>query len=157
MKRNLFTQDPTFFSNLAEIEISYRPKVKASERKKVVTSSDAYDCMKGCFPSLEYREYFVILCLNRNNGVLGYCMISMGGMTGTVVDVRLIMQAALKANACSLVLAHNHPSGNLVPSEADKVITRKVKEAGKVLDITVLDHLIVTDETYFSFADEGLI
>jgi len=146
-----------FNSTLAEIEISYKPKCKTSELPKVVTSWEAYDCLKGAFPSLDYREFFYILCLNRNNKVLGYCQISVGGLTGTMADVRIIMQTALKANACSLILAHNHPSGNLVPSEADKDLTKKIHEAGKFLDIPVLDHVILTSESYFSFADEGLM
>lgn len=144
-------------STLAEIEISYKPRYKASELPKVVTSADAYACLKDVFPSLDYREYFYILCLNRNNKVLGYCQISSGGLSGTVADVRIIMQAALKSNACSIILSHNHPSGNLIPSEADKDLTKKIREAGKFLDIPALDHLIITSESYFSFADEGLM
>ena len=144
-------------STLAEIEISYNPKYKASELPKVVTSTDGYECLKNVFPSLDYREFFYILCLNRNNKVLGYCQISVGGVSGTIADVKIIMQTALKSNACSIILSHNHPSGNLVPSEADKEITKKISAAGKVLDIPVLDHLILTSETYFSFADEGMM
>ena len=144
-------------STLAEIEISYKPKYKASELPKVVTSADAYGCLKDVFPSLDYREYFYILCLNRNNKILGYCQISSGGLSGTVADVRIIMQTALKSNACSIILSHNHPSGNLIPSEADKDLTKKIREAGKFLDIPALDHLIITSESYFSFADEGLM
>ena len=144
-------------STLAEIEISYKPKYKASELPKVVTSADAYGCLKDVFPSLDYREYFYILCLNRNNKVLGYCQISSGGLSGTVADVRIIMQTALKSNACSIILSHNHPSGNLIPSEADKDLTKKIREASKFLDIPALDHLILTSESYFSFADEGLM
>ena len=144
-------------STLAEIEISYKPKYKASELPKVITSGDAYECLKDVFPSLDYREYFYILCLNRYNKVLGYCQISAGGLCGTVADVRMIMQTALKSNACSVILSHCHPSGNLIPSEADKELTKKIKEAGKVLDIAVLDHLILNSEKYFSFADEGLM
>jgi DNA repair protein RadC len=87
---------------------------------------------------------------------LGYCQISAGGLCGTIADVRVIMQTALKACSNSIIISHNHPSGNLTPSEADKDLTRKIREAGKVLDIAVLDHLIITSESYFSFADEGL-
>ena len=134
-------------STLAEIEIVYKPKYKASELPKVVTSGEAYECLKTAFPSLDYREYFYILCLNRNNKVLGYCQISSGGLAGTVADVRIIMQTALKSNACSIILSHNHPSGNLIPSEADKDLTKKIREAGKFFDIPVLDHLIVTSES----------
>lgn len=93
-------------STLAEIEISYKPKYKASELPKVITSGDAYICLKDVFPSLDYREYFYILCLNRNNKVLGYCQISAGGLNGTVADVRMIMQTALKSNSCSIILSH---------------------------------------------------
>ena len=157
MQNNLFTPVPMYNSTLAEIEISYKPKYKASELPKVITSGDAYECLKDVFPSLDYREYFYILCLNRNNKVLGYCQISAGGLCGTVADVRMIMQTALKSSATSILLSHNHPSGNLLPSEADKELTKKIKEAGKVLDIAVLDHLILTSEKYFSFADEGLM
>jgi DNA repair protein RadC len=157
MQKDLFFQRELFNSTLCEIEISYRPKYKASELPKVVTSGDAYECLKDIFPSLDYREYFYILCLNRNNKVLGYCQISAGGLCGTVADVRIIMQTALKSSATSIVLAHNHPSGNLIPSESDKDLTKKIKEGGKVLDIAVLDHLILTSESYFSFADEGLM
>lgn len=147
----------TNISTLAEIEIVYKPKCKLSELPKVVTSSDAYECLKEVFPSFDYREFFYILCLNRNNKVLGYCQISAGGMCGTVADVRMIMQTALKSSSTSIVLSHCHPSGNLIPSEADKDLTKKIREAGKVLDIAILDHLILTSESYLSFADEGLM
>jgi DNA repair protein RadC len=157
MQANLFTTVPMYNSTLAEIEITYKPKYRASELPKVVTSWEAYDCLKGVYPSLDYREFFYILCLNRNNKVLGYCQISSGGLSGTMADVRMIMQTALKSNSCSIILSHNHPSGNLVPSEADKELTKKIREAGKLLDIPVLDHLIITSESYFSFADEGLM
>lgn len=150
-------QQSKYPSTLAEIEISYKPKYKSSELPKVVTSTDAYNCLKDVFPSVDYREYFYILCLNRNNKVLGYCQISAGGLCGTIADVRMIMQIALKASATSIILSHNHPSGNLIPSGADKELTRKIKEGAMALDIAVLDHLIITSESFFSFADEGLM
>ena len=106
MQADLFTPREMFNSTLAEIEISYRPKVRPSELPKVVTSSDAYQILKDVFPNLDYREYFYILCLNRNNKVLGYCQISAGGLTGTMADVRMIMQTALKSNSCSIILCH---------------------------------------------------
>jgi DNA repair protein RadC len=157
MQRNLFTQDQVYHSNLAEIEIKYSTRVKPSEMDKVVTSYEAYEILKKIYPSLEHREYFYMLCLNRNNKVLGYSLISMGGLSGTIVDVRVIFQTALKASACSIILSHNHPSGNLTPSSADRDINNKIKEAGKFLDIPVLDHLILTPESFLSFADEGLM
>ena len=106
---------------------------------------------------IEYVEQFAILLLNRANEVLGVYKVSSGGITDTVADPKQIFTAALKANACSLVLSHNHPSGNLKPSKQDEELTRKIKEAGSYLDIKVLDHIIVTSETYYSFADEGLL
>lgn len=157
MQKNLFTQNQVCHSNLAEIEIKYSTRVKPSEMDKIVTSNEAYEILKKIYPNLEHREYFYMLCLNRNNKVLGYSLISMGGLSSTVVDVRIIFQTALKASACSIILSHNHPSGNLTPSEADKDINKKIKEAGRLLDIPVLDHLILTPETFLSFADEGLM
>ena len=106
MQKNLFTQDQVCHSNLAEIEIKYSTRVKPSEMDKVVSSNEAYEILKNIYPSLEHREYFYMLCLNRNNKVLGYSLISMGGLSSTVVDVRIIMQTALKANACSIILSH---------------------------------------------------
>jgi len=105
---------------------------------------------------LPHEEFWVLL-LNRNNLVIDRFMASSGGISGTVIDVRLIMKRALEKLACSIILCHNHPSGNLIPSDADKEITRKVKEAGKQLDMPVLDHLIIANDSYFSFADEGLL
>lgn len=97
------------------------------------------------------------MLLNRANKVLGYYLVSIGGLTGTVVDQRIIFQVALKANACSIILAHNHPSGQLTPSQADIDLTKKIVSAGQFLDITVLDHIILTAENSYSFADEGLM
>ncbi len=95
--------------------------------------------------------------LNRQNQVLGCHQISKGGMTGTVVDVRVVFQVALKSCATSIILGHNHPSGNLDPSDADKKITRQLSEAGKMLEIPVIDHLILTSDSFFSMADEGYL
>ena len=102
-----------------------------------------------------YKEYFKVLFLNQANQVLGYTLISEGGITETSVDVRVILQAALLTNSMALVLAHNHPSGNLRPSRQDMEITKQVKEAAKLIRITVIDHLILTDAGYYSFSDEG--
>jgi len=105
---------------------------------------------------LAHEEFWVLL-LNRNNKVIDKFMASQGGITGTVIDVRLIMKTALEKMATSMVLCHNHPSGGLTPSEADLQITRKLKEAGRILEIQVLDHLVVTQKSYYSFADEGVL
>ena len=144
---------------LAEIEVKYSTKIKPSDRIKVITSSDAaYAFREMWSQTLEYKESFYALYLNRNNKVLGIHKISEGGLSGTIVDIRCIYQVGLKVNACSVIVAHNHPSGNLIPSDADKTITQKIKEAGKFLDIPLLDHLImVPNEGFMSFADEGYL
>ena len=149
--------DNTTLLNISEISISYKPKVKAAERKSISCSRDAYNILKDIFPSLEHREFFYLLCLNRSNQLLGYQQISAGGINGTVADIRLIFQTALKANASAILVSHNHPSGNTIPSEADKRLTNKIKEAGKLLDISLLDHVILTAESHMSFADENII
>src|SRR5664280_1957004 len=103
-------------------------------------------------------EYYKVLLMNRSNAFLGIFPVSKGGLSGTVTDVRLIYQAAIKANASGILICHNHPSGNLNPSESDTKITQKIKEAGNLLDIQLLDHLIITtDGSYYSFADNGLL
>ena len=107
---------------------------------------------------IEFVEEFRLLLLNRSNAVLGIIEISKGGISGTVTDIRLIFQAAIKGNASGIICAHNHPSGNLSPSESDIKITQKIKEAGNLMDIQLLDHLIITSEDeYFSMADNGHI
>jgi len=143
---------------VAEIEVIYATKIRPSDRLKVTTSFDAAEAFRAMWKqSMEHRESAYVMFLNRNNKVLGIHKLAEGGICGTVIDVRCIFQIALKANACSVIMAHNHPSGNENPSEADKSITQKIKEAGKFLDIPALDHLILTSESYFSFADEGLM
>ena len=149
---NLFT------SNLAEIQIFYRNKVRIADMEKVCGSRDVYDVLLRIWsPKIDHVEEFMILCLNRANKVLGWAKVSQGGLSGTVADPKVIFQVAIKSNACSIILAHNHPSGNLTPSEADIHLTRKLKEAGTLLDLPVLDHLIISSEGYYSFADEGLL
>jgi len=144
-------------ASVAEISISYRNQVPFSEMKKITNSRDAFLLLTQVWAeSLSYRESFYILMLNKANRVLGFSMISIGGISGTVVDPKIIFQSALKANATSLILAHNHPSGNLQPSEADIKLTKKITSGGLLLDIAVLDHLIITsDDQYYSFADDG--
>lgn len=146
------------FSNLQEIDILYKNKVKPSDMPKVTASQDAYDyLLRAWSPHMARIEEFVILCMNRSNKVLGFSHISSGGLAGTVADPKVIMQVALKANASSIILAHNHPSGNVKPSDTDIALTKKLKNAGEFLDLQVLDHLIISTEGYYSFADEGII
>ena len=106
---------------------------------------------------LEFVEQFKVLLLNRANRVLGVYEVSTGGVSGTVADPKLVFAAAIKSSASAIILAHNHPSGQLKPSDADLKLTQKLKEGGKFLEITVLDHIIVTSEGYYSFADEGVL
>ena len=144
---------------LSEIKVSYSNRQPASERKTVKCSDNAAKYLREVFEPgiIDYREMFYILCLNRSNKVLGFSQISVGGISGTISDIRIIFQTALKSNSSALIVCHNHPSGNLNPSQADKTITKKLVDAGKLLDISVLDHVILTEESYYSFADNNLI
>lgn len=144
---------------VSEINVTYRPKFKASERPTITGSRDVYTILNQNWDmnKMELLEQFKILLLNRANKVLGIFEVSTGGMAGTIADPKLIFSTALKACASSIILAHNHPSGNLKPSQADINLTRKVKEGGCLLDIGVLDHVILSAEGFYSFADEGLI
>lgn len=147
------------WQTVSEIELIYKTKVKNSERPQIKSSKDAYKLILSAWDhnKIEFFEQFKVLLLNQAHKALGIYEISSGGIAGTVVDLRLIFTSALKANATYLMMIHNHPSGNLTASEADKQITRKVKEAGRLLDITLLDSLIITSESYYSFADEGAL
>ena len=140
---------------VAEVQLIYKSKVKASERPKITKSSDAFEVLKKHWnpDTLEFVEEFKVMLLNRANRVLGIIEISSGGISGTVADPKLVFVAALKSAASSILLSHNHPSGNLTPSQADINLTRKLKCAGELLDIAVHDHIILTSESYFSFAD----
>jgi DNA repair protein RadC len=144
---------------VAEIQLAYRSNVKPSMRPKISTSRDAFEVLRRSWDldKLEFVEQFKVLLTNRANKVLGIFEVSTGGITGTVADPKLIFVAAIKANACGVLVAHNHPSGNLQPSQADIELTKRIKEGGKLLDIQLLDHLIITSEGYCSFSDEGII
>ncbi len=148
-------------NNVSEIEVIYRRKAtcKMSERPVVSTSGNAYEIFNHYWngDTINLGEEFKVLLLNRSNRVLHLLPISQGGLTGTVADPRLILAAALAKAAVSIVLCHNHPSGSLKPSRADEEITLKIKEAARYFDIKVLDHIILSSEGYFSFADEGLL
>ncbi len=147
------------WQKVAEVELVYRSKVKASERPVIKTSKDASELLMNHWNEnkIDFVEQFKVLLLNRANRVLGVIDISSGGITGTVADPRLIFVAALKANAVGIIISHNHPSCNLKPSRADEELTQKIKNAGKFLDIALLDHVIVSSDGYYSFADEGLL
>lgn len=142
-----------------EIRLTYRNRVKPSERPQVTSSTDSYQVLKASWDTgkLEFVEQFKVLLLSRANRVLGIYEVSTGGVAGTVTDPKLIFAAALKACASGIILSHNHPSGNLKPSAADLLLTKKMKQGGELLDIAVLDHIILTSEGYYSLADEGLL
>jgi DNA repair protein RadC len=140
-----------------EIKLSYSNNQK--DKVKITSSEDAYNVFKDNWnkDTIQLQEEFKVLLLNRANTVLGILNLSKGGVSGTVVDVKLVLASALKANAPSIIIAHNHPSGNLKPSENDKRLTAKIKDGAKLLDVALLDHLIVTNESFYSFSDEGVI
>jgi len=143
-------------TKVSEIQLTYKSKTKAVDRPQIRTSNDAYQLLHANWSDqMELLEEFNVLLLDRSNRVIGMYHASKGGMTGTVVDLKIIFAAAIKGRASSIILAHNHPSGNLLPSKADIDLTQKFKKAGNILDIPVLDHLILSpDGGYYSFADE---
>ena len=144
-------------SIVAAMELGRRRRTEeALEKKKITSSASVFELMQPIIGEL-YHEEFWIIYLNNSNKVIEQLQLSKGGITGTLVDVRLTLRKALEVGATSIILAHNHPSGTLKPSEADKQLTQKLKTAAQSLDIKVLDHLIVTEKSYFSFADEGVL
>lgn len=141
----------------AAIELGRRRQaVLGKDRIKISSSHTAFDLFRVDFLDLSHEEFYV-LYLNRGNYVLQKKQISIGGMSGTIADGKIIFKTALELNASGIILAHNHPSGRLSPSEQDRRLTRQLKEFGKLIDIEVLDHIIVSDNGYYSFADEGII
>lgn len=129
---------------------------EALEKSKITSSLSVFELMQPIIGELQHEEFWIIY-LNNSNKVILKNQLSKGGITGTLVDVRLVLKNALEVGATGLILVHNHPSGTLKPSDADKQITSKLKSAAQSLDIKVLDHLIVTEKNYLSFADEGLL
>ena len=144
-------------NKISEIHLHYRNE--SESEVKVNSSLSAYEILRDDWDegTLELQEEFKCLFLDRDNKVLGIYNLSKGGTAGTVVDVKLLMVAALKAKAHAIILAHNHPSGNLKPSFQDRELTKKILKASKFLDVQLLDHIIVTNKGYFSFADEGML
>ncbi len=141
---------------VSALELGRRKKEKEStNRPRIRCSEDAYQILKPHLSDLSHEEFWIII-LNRANDVIKCEKVSSGGVSGTVADPKMIFKIALEHLASAIILAHNHPSGNLNPSQADKDLTQKLKAAGNNLDIAVLDHLIFTDKKYLSFADEGI-
>jgi len=144
-------------SIIAALELGRRRRETELPKVHSISSSkDIFNLMHRHFADLNHEEFWIIL-LSRANNVISQHLISKGGQAGTVADPKIIFKAAIENNAASIILSHNHPSGNLKPSQADINLTRKLREAGILLDIAVLDHVIFTNNFYFSFADEGLI
>ena len=143
---------------LAEIKVSY--KTKQYPKIKISGSKEVFDIIFPLYDQnlIEYQELFFMLLLNRANSILGWIKLSSGGTAGTVVDPKMVFGIALQTNASGIILSHNHPSGNLKPSESDVELTKKINNAGLLLEIKLLDHLILSPEgVYFSFADEGIL
>lgn len=147
-------------TRIPQVKLIYTIKdVSFDERVVIRTSKESYEAFLAFWDisTIEHHECFKILLLNRANRVIGIADISEGGTTGTVVDIKIIMQYALLSNAGSIILGHNHPSGNLQPSESDNIITRDINQAAQYFKISVLDHIILSEEGYFSYSDEGKI
>lgn len=146
-------------SVVAEVKLTYSTHVKPASRQWIKNSKDIYQILLQIWDAetVELREEFKILLLNRANRLLGFYNLSAGGVSGTVVDPKLVFSTALKANASGIILAHNHPSGSTTPSPQDISLTKKIREGGKLLEIQLLDHLIYTVDGYLSMADEGML
>lgn len=144
---------------VAEVTLAYSNKIPYKDRIKVTSAQEAEAVFRAAWDKdkIGFIEESKTLLLNKANQVLGIHPMSTGGVTGVVMDMRLIFLAAIKANASQVIIAHNHPSGNKNPSSADIKITKQIKEAGILLDIKLLDHLIITPEDYYSFADDGTL
>ena len=149
--------DAKAISIIAAMELGRRRNhSSALEMNKITGSNDVACFLRPLIGDLPYEEFWALF-MNRQNKVIDKHRFSLGGITGTVIDVRLILKMAIEKHATSLIFAHNHPSGNLEASDADRKITRQLKDAGSIMDIPLLDHLIITQSGYYSFADEGLL
>ena len=145
---------------VCDVKLTYKTKVKSSERPVIVLAEDVYRLLIDYVYDkeiIQYKECLKLILLNKAGKLLGVAHISEGGIDETSADIRIIMQAAILGNASSIILTHNHPSGNLKPSTVDNLLTERVKNAAKLFNITLLDHIIVTDSGYYSYLDEGRI
>ena len=144
--------------NIQEVVLHYKqPRIE--DMPKILTSKDAEEVIRKVIDPnrIDHKEFFWVILINRSNSVLGVSRISEGTTSGTLVNIREIFQLVIKSNAMSIVLCHNHPSGNLKPSQADISLTRKIKECGQLFEVTVLDHIILTSDGYYSFVDKGML
>ena len=144
-------------SIIAALELGRRRRQnEALKLEKITSSNDVFECFHGSLSDINFEEFWILI-LNRANKILKKEKISSGGISGTVADTRIIFKSAIDNLGSAIILVHNHPSGNLKPSQADITLTKKIKEGGAILEIPVLDHLIIAENQYFSFADEGLL
>jgi|TARA_B110000037_G_scaffold8373_1_gene8985 DNA repair protein RadC len=144
-------------SIITAITLGRRLRLEQALIKPTITSSKSvFEIMQPTIGNLQHEEFWVLL-LNNSNVIINMTQLSKGGVTGTIVDIRMLFKRAMELLSVAIIVCHNHPSGKLSPSEADKNLTKKIKEAGNTLDIKLLDHLIITEKSYYSFADEGLI
>lgn len=149
--------DAKAISIVAALELGRRRKeAETVKREKIVTSNDVFELMQPLLVDLPHEEFWLLM-LSRGNMVVKKQLISRGGIAGTVVDTRIIFKTAVENYASSIIICHNHPSGNLQPSVEDIRITKQVKDAGKIMELPLLDHLIITDNGFYSFADEGVL
>ena len=147
-------------SNVCEVRAIYSIKVPAKDRVKIINPDVPHGILKSFYDKtgmMEQKEIFTCLYLDRSNKVLGLAKISEGSNCATIVDIQYIFRLALLMNASQVILCHNHPSGTTTPSEADRLITRKLKDAGELMDIKIIDHIIITSDSYLSFAQECLL
>ena len=155
MQQELYLKEIT----VAEIEVTYKSIIKPSLRPKVIGANGAYQLLLDTWDmsKIELVEQFKVMLLNRAHHVLGICTLTSGSVTGTIADPKQVFSVALITNATYVILAHNHPSGSATPSNADVELTARMKAAGELLELKVLDHLIVTTDGFYSFATEGTL
>lgn len=155
---NPATVGKTIMARITEVTINYSPRRKPTTLPIIRSSADSENCFRKVWSKrIQHIEEMYLLLIDRANQVTGYMKVSMGGVSSTLVDPKVIFQAALKANSSGIIIAHNHPSGNIRPSENDIRLTRRIREAAGFMEISFLDHLIMTKESYFSFADDGIL
>lgn len=153
--KETWTTEPT----VAEIELRYKTIIKPSQCPKIIEVEDVVKLLLDTWDTekIELVEQFKVILLNRANRALGICTLTTGSSTGTIADPKQVFAVALKANATAIIIAHNHPSGNLIPSSHDHILTAKMKQAGEFLELKVVDHLIISTEGFYSFAREGTL
>jgi DNA repair protein RadC len=149
----------SILKSIGEVKLSYITKQDPETCPKITSPAVAVEIVRSLYSKHDIQrvELFMVIYLNRANRVIGWAKTSLGGISGTVVDARIVFQGAILKNASAMIVSHNHPSGQLIPSDADKRVTKKLVEGGKFLEIQVLDHIIITKNGHYSFADQGEI